>query len=265
LPDFWERKMKRPSAPTLTYAPRRRVGWGRRVVRVGVALLILGIALAGYHFRAAITYRVREYIAFREAMHHVTPPGTVLIERDATKANALIANDPAYFDNGTYVPLRPPNIVALTMTRWGRPPPVTAVYVPPTMRQLEQFVQTKSNDFSDNATVFLGQRRTPSGQRRLVIIRGASPTAGLLEHLSGIVIAPPTLAHGATWTNQSQSVSYVGVATTATLSPGIADPNDASHLTIAYSIAAEGTGTIDVRLNDDETLTFTVRPPAQQE
>jgi hypothetical protein len=227
-------------------------------------LLVLAVGLTVYHFRARIAYRAREYLAFRQAMHHVTPLGTVLAERDPAKALRLIASDPAYFDQRKYVPLLPTNTMIPVGYRLLRgPPKPLAVYVPPEMRQLEAFMDTTSNDFADNATVFLGERRPPSGKRRLVIIRGAMPTISLLPHLTGSVIQAPDLTHGLRWLNQAQSFSYSGRATVATLGPGVADPADPSHLTITYVVdGTNQTGTIDVYLRDDDTLQFQLRGAA---
>jgi hypothetical protein len=233
----------------------------RRLLKVAALLALIAIGAAAYHWRAPIRHRVMEYYWFSRAMSHVTPPGTVLAERDPVKAQRLIASDSSYFDRNTYLPLLPANAVTPIAYRLRTPPKPLAIYVPPEMRQLEAFIQTSSNDFADPATVFLGERRTPSGRRRLVIIRGAMPTVSLLAHLTGSVIETPGLTHGARWLNRAQSFSYSGPATVATLSPGVADPADRSHLTINYAVnGSKQAGVIDVHLLDDDTLAFALRP-----
>lgn len=78
---------------------------------------MLGILVAGAWHREYISFRLREAYWFSRCMNHVTPPGTVRLEFDSTKAKALIDQNPEYFEVNTYV-LRTPK---------GSSPPIQIV------------------------------------------------------------------------------------------------------------------------------------------
>jgi hypothetical protein len=250
------------SPPPLDYAQRPAGLRRRRVIRVLIILMIVGAGVAAYRWREAISYRVNLYYFFNRAMNHVTPPGQVLVEFDPLKARKLIDTDLEYENGTSYVHLSIPSgkVRVSAPTKRG----LMAIYVPPELRKLEAYMDTQANDYIDAAAVFVGERRTPSGTRRLVIIRGAAPSIGLLSTLGGVVYEPPTLLKSPVWKNPQQAFSYSNdTSPRATLSAGVADPSDPSHLTIGYMISATGErGRIDVYLMDNDLLNFVQRPAA---
>jgi hypothetical protein len=159
---------------------------------------------------------------------------------------------------------RPANIAVELL--YGEPPPPAASYVPEVLRK---YWEVSGTWRIVSAVAFMGRRISPSGHSRLVIVYGSTRnafrlttpapneyevyTTGLFS--STLVPAPPT------------ATLCAGPVGPATLSPGVADPADASHITFPFSVGQTDdrpawTGILDVHLNDDDTLTFTLRDPA---
>jgi hypothetical protein len=105
--------------------------------------------------------------------------------------------------------------------------------------------------------VFMHERTSPGGTRRLVIVSGLWTNALDLEKYTD-AIAIPVASVFDTLTPQmrTQTMSqYSGAYVQADLHPGIADPADASHFTIPYD--AENTPhVLHGYLQDDGTVRF---------
>jgi hypothetical protein len=254
-------------ASTLDYALDGRARRRKRIaIRVAIALVVVGGIFNLFYFWNPLSLHVRRWYWARQCLNHVTPPGTVLEERNLTRARALAASSADYLGVGMFgmQSPRPANIAVELF--YGEPPPPAAYYVPEALRK---YWEVSGTWRIISAVAFMGRRISPSGHSRLVIVYGSTRnafrlttpapneyevyTTGLFS--STFVPAPPA------------ATSYAGPVGPATLSPGVADPADASHITFPFSVGQTDdrparTGILDVHLNDDDTLTFTIRDPA---
>jgi hypothetical protein len=151
-----------------------------------------------------------------------------------------------------------------------------ASYIPKAWRELQRLepsppLQMRAQLLgADRESInFLGERRTPSGKRRLVVIKGSGANALALQRdIEWRVVAPPTLFEKLP-RPQPAALMYQGTGQyiPARLSAAVRDPDDPSRLTIEYVIERgypPQRGLIDVFLRDDDTLDFKVRaPPAR--
>src|SRR5262245_52311269 len=85
-----------------TFSPRRI--WVRRILFATVAMTVVAAGICAYLWREDISFRVRRVYWYRQCLAHVTPPGTVLLEKDPVKARALIDSNPDYVDLAKHVP-----------------------------------------------------------------------------------------------------------------------------------------------------------------
>jgi hypothetical protein len=124
-------------------------------------------------------------------------------------------------------------------------------------------------------TLFLHERRSPAGNRRLVVVdlRVVWHRQGTVFQANKRAIEPGTLRREPreTWggppffdltaTNlvgQNQQLMDVNYGSTVRFFPGVADPADASHLTIDYEIG-DRRETIDGWLRDDDAVDLKLR------
>jgi hypothetical protein len=231
---------------------RRRVA-----VRLITLALLLGTAIAGFHFREPISPHFRRWYWARQCLTQVTPPRTVLVERDPLKARSLVDSNPDYVMTPYTRPF-PSNFQAMRSSRQTVPP--TAEYAP---RELHEFFKVTAppgqaqQSLHDEAVVFLGARNTPAGQQRLVVIYGSERNAVQLDSNPFIqteVYIPQPLFGRVPQPKQvaQQTMASSGRYIPAVLSPGVADPADPTHLTIDFRIesfhvsAQESEGILDV-------------------
>jgi hypothetical protein len=248
--------------------------WFRRILRAMTALLLLSIGISAYIYRGDVSLRVRRVYWFHQCMTHVTPPGTVLSEMDSAKARELIDSNPDYVDPTTYVP---PSRTMERVASISYGPQPRAAYLPRAWREfqdVELFPMMELPTFqggSSEAVTFIGERRTPAGERRLVVIKGDHSNALNLDRYmqaASLVIRPPSLFESLPRQQTGQAFQFSGFFQPAKLQPGVADPNDLTHLTIDFVIESRDDtkpqrhGILDVRLCDDDTLDFKVRDPA---
>lgn len=248
---------------TLEYAPKAH---HRSRVKIILHILLLGLMLmtagAICNDRVDLWLRVRRLYWYHECVIHVTPPGTVLVEYDPVKAAKLLATNPDYVADRTQWSY------SSAAYSFQKSVSRSAVYWPSDWRhylavermRLPQMIQPP------NAIAFLGERTSPCGHHRLVVIP-VSHANGLtiiedLRRLT-IVLKPPTLFGSAT-TRSSHPYNFSGAYEPANLSPGVADPADASHLSIDFMMPFDGNyrGTVHIYLRDDDTLNFQIRSPA---
>jgi hypothetical protein len=200
-------------------------------------------------------------------MRHVTPPDTKLLERDPTKANELLTNNPDY----RLIDL--PGLSAAYRRR-GRNQMV-AVYEPRAWQKF-QLVEPRSVQFipplmGHEPIVFLGERVSPSGNRRLVVVAGRGINVAQLprRHPPCLVLIPPSLFEQLPGPARGYGDAASGRFVPGTLQPGTADPLDASHISFDFDIytmfdsnTPMDKGTLDAYLGDDDRLSWKVRDPA---
>jgi hypothetical protein len=195
-----------------------------------------------------------------------------LVEPDPLKARLLVNTSPDYVITPYTRPF-PANYQSMQIRRQILP--ATAEYVP---HELNEFFKVTPPpgmmqlSLRDEAVVFLGQRKTPAGKPRIVVIYGTERNAGWLGNqvIQHEVYVPQPLFGRVPQPAQitQQMMASTGPYISAILSPGIPDPADPTHLTIAFRIhplqtgASERNGVFDVYLKNDDSLTFVVRDPA---
>jgi hypothetical protein len=237
-----------PREPVLEYdaTPRRR-GWWRQK---RYALIALALVAAGtlFHYRQEISARTRRWYWTRECMTFVIAPQTKLIESDPQRIGELAQGGAS----GDY-------IITTTNAQLKR-----AAYVPRCWRELclvdARGYQLRGAISTTNPApiVFLHERTSPSGERRLVIVTGDWTNALDLEkYTDAIALAPAKpLDSLAPQLKFQKMFAYSGAYVKAELHPGIADAVDSSHFTIPYD--AQGKRhTLHGYLQDDGTLKFT--------
>jgi hypothetical protein len=242
-----------PPLPYATPPPthekrRRRRRWLRWIVP---ALLVVGIAMAiGY--RRAVLVRVQLLRGQRQCLTYTRPPDTLLVTSDP-KTVLELARNPDYASRTdgparTHAWLRPQ---CLNTFPWFRPATIQQMAMGP-----------------GPPTVFLHERTSRSGDRRLVYVESHDANAlWLTQHVNWYVIRPATLFKGPVIVGQTPPLQYSGMFIPTKLSFGQPDPIDASHFTIDYVIkdrygGPDRRGTIDAWLRDDDTLHFQLRDPA---
>jgi hypothetical protein len=108
------------------------------------------------------------------------------------------------------------------------------------------------------AVVFLHARTSPSGKRRLVSVE-AAPSLAYRPAWSARVLVPDALRGPA---DVPGSPYYPDLPGADRIYAGQPDPADPSHFTVEYENGGERK-TADGWLQDDDTLKFSVREPAQ--
>ncbi|HEX4797465.1 MAG TPA: hypothetical protein VH370_26965 [Humisphaera sp.] len=229
------------------------------------ALLVAGIVLLKN--APEIVARTQRLYWARRCAAHITPPGTVLIETDPAKAAQLIANNRDYVADGTQM-----------SSFRGMGPPTTAVagsvavYWPREFRQFARAMPPPPFVFlPTKAVAFMGERISPSGHRRLVVIPVAAIYSDELEFDADIerlcIVANADLSNAGTavWSKE-QNLMRMGFVhpMNLLLKPGVADPADASHITIDFDGSVDWSpikGTLDVYLRDDDSIDVQWRRP----
>lgn len=213
----------------------------------------------------SISSRAREMYWFSKCMNHATPEGTVLLEADPEKVNALMNGNPDYIDASKY------NSPMLTIQMEPKTSP-GGMYVPRSLRELERLSNLSRFPFSATPTAYLGAIQTPSGTKRLLIVRGREVKyTPNWQYLSTTLIQPPTVlqATRSLMPTKPGKFSATHPMTIAILSAGILDPKNPSHVSIPFNFvprvdeeksrAPIGSGIVDVYLHDDDTLSITER------
>jgi hypothetical protein len=112
-------------------------------------------------------------------------------------------------------------------------------------------------------TVFLHERVSPAGHRRLVRVESIYGNALQPQYGYDVTV----LAPGTLWRDPKEVSPRFGFAASGRYIPadyyfGQPDLDDASHFTIEYAVAGKPRGTVDAWLRDDETVVFKLRDPA---
>ena len=238
----------------LAYAPPPR--WHRRRrFRLGVlAGLLLCLAVAGWRWgpagwkQAQFLYWQRQCLAYAPAADHV------VYEGDAARAAALL-QQPGYVNAGT--PAEP--VAAYVPKCWAEAMRVGGVPV----------TNTGFGPGGAGATLFLHERRTASGVRRLVAVQApaGTPVVVALPIPAPVVVRPATLTSGPEVRPATAKVE-LDVLFSANPNGGLfslfstpaaggtrffagqADPADPSHFTIPFENSGSR-GTIEGWLEGD--------------
>jgi hypothetical protein len=218
-----------------------------------VVLLLIAVAVPLLYYRKSIAQRGRLLYWQRKCLRYTAAPDQVVYEEDQYKPSPLLKR-PGY--DGWPVPLPPnagapnrplPRAVA-TLSAPPVAPYLTAAGLPPVW-----LVPPRG------ATVFLHERISKSGHRRLVLITrppahdrpfmyafGLQPLVITLAGLTGGVRhhIPPPVAYS--WLDDLTRPPTAGLRFYA-VQP---DPDDAARFTIRYDLSG-GSGEIEGRLKDD--------------
>lgn len=222
--------MTPPTPRPIDYAPPPPVYW-RKVFRRAVLLLILVAAgVAGVKLWPSVWERARLLYWQRQCMAHTAPPDQI-----------VCIETPVY--------------------RWNPPPFVAAAPDPECLVKYAATARVSVPVGKGGPVVFLHDRRTLGGVRRLVVIRRIPPGGRMsvdapTSFEESVVtpagfITPPSVAI-IFWEQEMVPVYYNldGTAPIIRLYAGQADPADESHFTIRYESGNES-GTLDGWLRDN--------------
>jgi hypothetical protein len=243
-----------PAAAQLDYAPTPRFAAARRWARRLAPLLVLAFLLPGVYYRRPIADRARLLQAQRRAAAHALPPDAVVLVNDPAVAARLVADRP---DRYGYVwPNQPP--AARSEPVWAElrallPAPAAAL---PLVKRVT----------NAPATAFVGELRSPSGNRRLVALDlyYAGPWSSVSIDFRATVVTPASLfAPAVVRATRCEPITtttgtFAFAVRRSTILAGRPNPADPTHVTIPYHLDG-ATGLIDAHLEDDDTLTVRVR------
>ena len=231
--------MSRPTAQ-IDYAPRppppaHRARWFRRVATLALAVVAAGACV---RWGPAAWRRIQVLHLQRQCMTRHEPYDLVVLEVDAERARALAAGQPAY----------------RSVTQAGSWQPY-AYYLPP---EWESFYAAHSpSGLLSFGTVFLHERRTPSGRRRLVtvdfssreFVHGYNWPVQWRVFEPGSLLRPPRLLAS----RQTDLHPAVGPNRLLRAYAGQVDWSDPAHFTVEVE-HARGTTLFDGWLRDDDTV-----------
>jgi hypothetical protein len=210
------------------YAPTARPR--RRWIRYLVLTLVLGAFAFGLRHRTEVAGRVRLGYWQHQCLTYTRPPGT-----------------PLY------------GATALEPECWRR---FNAERSARTLVAVQRQVGPR------RATLFLHERTSPGGNRRLVRVQQwhAANALTIERGYDVTVIAPGTLWRPPKEVGPGRGYVYSGRAVDARLFFAQPDPADPSRFSFDFTAVdrdgATRRGTVDARLNDDDTVTFELRDPA---
>lgn len=254
--------------PPLDYAPpapRRARKIAKYVIGV---LLLIAILLSGWAYGPWALRRGDLLITQHRCLVYSQPPEKEVYEEDPIESAKLFQSDANY---SSYRIRR--NIAG----KLAESDTFAAAYIPACWRQ---FSRATSTDPLTSAIVYLGERTSFSGHRRLICIRYYAETfsftpdfrqgyncatevitpatitrdsdAGTYAALARFHLAIGTAAHdqlGATFAHHAPNVRIFA---------GQSDPNDASKFTIRYQMWGQ-TDTLDGQLTDADEITLKPR------
>jgi hypothetical protein len=233
----------------------------RIVLRILLPALALAFAGTIYYDRVDLWLRVRRLYWSHECMNHVTPPGTIVAEYDPVKAAQLLATNPDYVADGKQWTGIGTSLVKMSFQARRS---TVAVYWPADWRNyLSVGPLPRQMIIGPNAIAFLGERISPAGHRRLVVVpvSQVNDSSIIYELQTFCIVQQPPTIFGSVIQHSALSYQFSGHFRPVDLSMGIADPSDASHLSIDF-VARWRTdkprGKIDIYLCDDDTLNIQI-------
>ena len=253
-----------PAAQHLQYAQQPLWHRRRRWRRMALASLLVLLTAAGFlswrRWGPRVQARVQMLSAQRACLQFDSAPGTVVFDRDRDAG-------------ATYA----------TWMRDGRTvkyviPPAWTTFHP---KYVEPFSPLQSGGLQSHGTLFLHERRSPAGNRRLVTVElntswGKSGTWIAMDTraiIPGTFRTEPKETWGGPPATDLTSTNLVGrrvdmlmdvpYGKALKLFAGHPDPTDVSHFTIDYEIDRRRE-TIDGRLGDDDSVAMSLRNPADR-
>jgi hypothetical protein len=248
-------------APPLDYAPapskRRKWIW-RGVVFVGLVIA----ALTARHYLPIVRQRVQLLSLQRECLNHTEPEDRVVYEEDRSAVSQLLQRP----DYSRYV------------SRWVRGNASPAIYTPacwhPYALGARLYAAVGRANGGLGAIVFLHERRSSGGERRLVCIEYAPsyfPARDFPRESLPMVVTPAKLTGEAVLDMSNLdhyrlSSNRMGMRIESPpnirVYAGQVDPNTASHVTIRYEMWGQ-TDVIDGWLLDGNDISLAPRKRPQ--
>ncbi|MEO6436232.1 MAG: hypothetical protein ABIP55_10810 [Tepidisphaeraceae bacterium] len=215
-------------APQLDYAkrpPRRR--------RVLLFLVLLALAAAAVplaiNYTRALAYRFQVRRSYDRCAEYAVAPSTLVYDESPSQADSPIK-----------------------VNRISRIPPLWTDFCH----------AAGAGQIRSNGTLFLGERKSPSGDRLLigVDITGWSRGGPVILYCNARTFFPASvleLPHQ-TASLGTESINFGPTEGLLRLFAGQADPNDASHFTVAYTLSNQA-GVIDGYLQNDGSVVLELR------
>ncbi len=254
------------SPPPLEYGlspPRRK----RHIVQALVGLALLAIGYAGYRWGSYIWQQAAVMNSQRQCMNYTAPANAVVYEEDAAEATRLLSRA-----DGTYV--RYVLNRALSPDLTARKSTVAAARFPSCWTRFSSLV-TLTNPRpgqSSGAILFLHERTSDAGHRRLVCVRYFPETFSFTPQFAENYNFEQMVFTPATWSSDaSQSVmtSSTEVSSGFPTRPpnlriyaGQIDPQDDSRFTIRYEAWGQS-DILDGRLYNNDQVSLTPRKVPQ--
>jgi hypothetical protein len=240
------------SAVSLEYAPGAPIRRRRRIRRVLVLLVLIGVGLAVWRWGPGAWKHVTLLYWQRQCMNYQVQSDVLLYENDPVKAAAL---------------LRPPDSDYVPMTLYMQPHTVVtqAIYYPRSLREFEART-TKTFRPMGSAIIYLHERRTPAGKRRLVVVytepwNGAGALWEWAVYDPAGIFEPKLLNSGEDQEGLKRGM-MTGLYIPRRLGPGQSDAADPTHFTIPCFVTGHLIGTYDGRLTDEDRVVIAVRDGA---
>jgi hypothetical protein len=248
-----------PRAEPLEYAPAVRSR--RWIYRAVFASLLLGLSFAivkwgpGWWRRAEILYWQHECLQFS------LPPDTVVYEEDPTGAAALLAGNPKYH----------PYPFQRRSSEHAAPSAATAAALD--VPDWNNLGIAKPGTKINPAVIFLHERISPAGHRRLVCVRywpqgdTFSPQFVQALNCDTFTVTPGTWSQAPAlipkgWLYDVEQ-GWPRKPPLVRIFAGQPDPNDPAHFTIRYRMWGQE-DVVDGRLLDDDRVTLTFRKVPQE-
>ena len=235
--------MDRPATrATLDYAPATRRSRWRHARRATLCLGLVALGASAYLWAPDAWRRIQILHYQRKCLRYIERPDFVTYEPDAERAAVLLNQGSRY---------------------WGKEydPKVAHADEPDCLQRLNRLLPPPGASTGAGVS-FMHQRRSKSGERRLVIV-----PAQLNPQFCMYELLEPTTLTGKVQTAQSyltvfeNSPTFLGPGQDSLpmrVFAGQPDPLDESHFTFAYEYDSQQ-GIIDAWLKDTQTVKFQVR------
>jgi hypothetical protein len=251
-----------PRAAPLDYAlaPRNR----RWVYRVILASLVLGLSLVGWKREPNWWQRAEILYWQHECLQFSLSPDTVVYEEDRSGAAALLAGNPKYYRyplqrrSGPRAAPSPATAAALDVPDWNK---------------LASVLSRLHWRLTNAAVIFLHERISPAGHRRLVCVRygpqGDTFAAQFVQDFNcdTFAVTPGTWSQPPIYALQGWGydilVGWPRKPPLVGIFAGQPDPNDAAHFTIRYRMWGQE-DVLDGRLLDNDRVRLTFRKEPQE-
>jgi hypothetical protein len=247
------------SPPQLEYGlapPRRR----KRLVRAMIGGIAVLVGLAAWQWGSVVWNQFPILFWQRQCLRYTASADQVVYEEDPTEVPRLLSRGYVRYklSRGASPDPTPTNTFAAAAQLpncWRR---LTALVPPPVPQQ----------GASSGAMLFLHERISPRGNRRLVCVRyyaeTYSFTASFIEayNVDDNVIVPGTWTSLPAWTAHPMMIDVISswprLPPRVRVHAGQVDPDDATHFTIRYQMWGKE-DVLDGRLDDSDRVTLTPR------